>query len=180
MRSSLVRVSILGVGLLTLTACASAANPTMMSLTVPTASASPVSDGHPVFHQVGVASVQGGTQTNPAWISEVSNEDFQRALEMSLRAFNYLVPDGAVGKYKVTASITDVQKPLMGFDMSVTMKVRYSVMDGSTAAFDDTIATTGTAAMGEAFAGADRVRIAIEKAAKLNIEAFLGRLAALK
>ncbi len=60
--------------------------------------------------------------------------------------------------------------------MSVTMKFRYSVATQGDTAFDDAIAMTGTATMGEAFAGADRVRMAIEKAAKLNIEAFLGRL----
>lgn len=178
MRASMVRASIFGVALLSLTACASAANPTMMSLTIATPGAAPVNEGHPGFRQVSVAGVQGGTQTNPAWISEVSNEDFQRALEVSLRAFNYLVLDGAASKYKVTASIVDVQKPMMGLDMSVTMKVRYSVMtEQGAAVFDDTIAATGTSAMTEAFAGADRVRIAIEKSAKANIETFLGRLA---
>ena len=44
------------------------------------------------------------------------------------------------------------------------------------AGFDDTVSATGTATMGEAFAGVERLRLAIEKAAKANIEVFLGRL----
>ena len=175
--ANFIRAGMLAATLLSLGACASAANPAMMSLTAGTAAASPASEGQPGFHQLTVAQVQGGADTNPLWASEVSNADFQNALEASLKAFNYYVVDGAMGKYKVTASIVDVQKPLMGLDMSVTMKGRYSVStaQGGTA-FDDTIATTGTATMGEAFAGADRVRMAIEKSAKLNIEVFLGRL----
>lgn len=174
---TLLKVSMLAATLLSLGACASAANPALMSLSAPTATAKPVSQGHAGYQSMSVQQVQGGNQTNPMWMSEVSNEDFQKALEVSLKAFNYLVVDGAMDKYKVTASIVDVQKPMMGLDMSVTMKVRYSVISATgTAVFDDTIATTGTATMGEAFAGADRVRMAIEKSAKLNIEAFLGRL----
>lgn len=178
MRLSIARTTILGAALLSATACVSGANPTMMSLTVATSGAAPVNEGHPGFRQMSVANVQGGTETNPLVWSEVSNEDFQRALEVSLRAFNYLVLDGAASKFKVTASIIDVQKPLAGFDMSVTMRVRYSVIteQGATV-FDDTIAVTGTAAMTEAFMGSDRLRIGIEKAAKANIEVFLGRLA---
>ncbi len=74
----------------------------------------PVSSGQPAYQQVAVEQVQGGADTNPMWASEVSNGDFQKALELSLRAFNYYVVDGAMAKYKVTASIVDVQKPLMG------------------------------------------------------------------
>lgn len=176
MSVNFIRVGLLTATLLSSGACASAANPAMMSLAVGASGATPVSAGHPAYQQVAVEQVQGGADTNPMWASEVSNGDFQKALELSLRAFNYYVVDGAMAKYKVTASIVDVQKPLMGLDMSVTMKVRYSVATQGGTAFDDTIATTGTATMGEAFAGADRVRMAIEKAAKLNIEAFLGRL----
>jgi hypothetical protein len=178
MTVAIVRAAMLAATLLSLGACASGANSAMMSLTAPTATAAAATPGSPGYHQMTVAQIQGGAQTNPLWISEISNEDFQAALEASLKAFDYYVLDGAMGKYKVTASIVDVQKPFAGLDMSVTMKVRYSVMDAQGgAAFDDTIAATATATMGEAFVGADRLRIAMEKAAKANIEAFLGRLA---
>lgn len=177
MSAILVRASALAVTLLSLGACASGAKPEMMSLMAASGSASPAQASHPGYHQMAVAQVQGGNETNPLWASDISNADFQKALEVSLQAFNYLVADGGMSKYKVTASINDVQKPFMGLDMSVTMKVRYSVaeQDGKSV-FDDTIAATGVATMGEAFVGADRLRMAMEKAAKANIEMFLTRL----
>jgi hypothetical protein len=178
MSLNLLRVSLLAATLASLGACASGAKPEMMTLMSATASAKPAAATQPGYRAMGVQQVQGGNETNPMWASDVSNADFQKALEASLKAFDYLVMDGAMAKYRVTASIVDVQKPLMGLDFSVTMKVRYSVMtDQGATAFDDTIAATGTATMGEAFAGVERLRIAIEKAAKANIEAFLTRLA---
>ena len=178
MSAGFMRAAVLAATLATLGACASGAKPEMMTLIAATANAAPVAAGHPGYQAMSVQQVQGGNETNPMWASEVSNPDFQKALEASLKAFNYIVQDGGVDKYKVTASITGVDKPFMGLDMSVTMKVRYSVTNASGGlAFDDTIAATGTATMGEAFAGVERLRLAIEKAAKANIEAFLGRLA---
>jgi hypothetical protein len=177
MSAGFVRATLLAATLLSLGACASGAKPEMMTLMAATATASPVSAGHPGYQAMSIQQVQGGNETNPMWASDISNPDFQAALETSLKAFNYLVPEGGTDKYKVTASITAVDKPLMGLDLSVTMKVRYSVANASGGlAFDDTIAATGTATMGEAFAAVERLRIAIEKAAKANIEAFLGRL----
>lgn len=176
MSAGFIRASMLALVLASLGACASAAKPEAMSLVAATANAKPVSAGHVGYQALAVEHVQGGNETNPMWASDVSNADFQAALEASLKAFNYFVVDGAAGKYKVTASIVDVQKPLMGLDLSVTMKVRYSVMKDGVAAFDDTISATGTATMGEAFAAVERLRFAIEKAAKANIETFLGRL----
>ncbi len=176
MPMTIIRMTALA-GLVSLGACASGAKPEMMSLMSATASARPVAEGHAGYHALSVQQVQGGNETNPMWASDVSNADFQKALETSLKSFNYLVLDGAMDKYKVTASIVDVQKPLMGLDLSVTMKVRYSVLTKEGAsAFDETIAATGTATMGDAFAAVERLRMAIEKAAKANIEAFLGRL----
>ncbi len=177
MSAGFIRVSFLAATLASLGACASGARPEAMLLMAATAGAAPVSAGHPGYQAMSIAQVQGGNETNPMWSSDISNPDFQKALETSLKAFNYIAPDGGLGKYKVTASITAVDKPFMGLDMSVTMKVRYSVANNSGGmAFDDTIAATGTATMGEAFAGVERLRLAIEKAAKANIEAFLGRL----
>lgn len=175
---SIVRNTLLAATLVSLGACASGAKPEMMSLMAETSAAKPVAEGNKAYRAMSVQQVQGGNETNPMWASDVSNTDFQKALEISLKAFDYLVMDGGMSRYKVTASIVDVQKPFMGLDFSVTMKVRYSVMtDQGATAFDDTIAATGTATMGEAFAGVERLRIAIEKAGKANIEAFLVRLA---
>jgi hypothetical protein len=41
--------------------------------------------------------------------------------------------------------------------------------------FDDTVAATGTAKMGEALIGSDRLRLANEYAVRENIKAFIER-----
>jgi hypothetical protein len=162
--------------LLTLGACATASMPSQM-VAMPGA-VGQAKPGDVGYQQFSVANVSGGTETNPLLWSEISNQSFRQALESSLQGFNYLAPNGSPGQYGVTAAIVDLQQPYAGLDMSVTMKVRYSVQPlvGGTPIFDETISTTGTATMGQAFLGVQRLQMANEAAAKLNIEAFVRRL----
>lgn len=70
----------------------------------------------------------------------------------------------------------ELKQPMVGLDMSVTSRARYSVTDASgKLIFDDTIAATGTAKMGEAFVGTERLRLANEYAIRENIKAFIER-----
>lgn len=78
----------------------------------------------------------------------------------------------------VTASMIDLNQPMMGLDMSVTSRVRYTVKQGERIVFDDTIAATGTATMSEAFMGVERLRLANEKSVQENIKQFLQRFRA--
>ena len=74
-------------------------------------------------NSVSVADVTGGRDTNPMWTSQVSSDGFRRALEQSLEnagMFNKVV---AGSRYQLTADLSRLDQPFMGFDMTVTSTV---------------------------------------------------------
>jgi len=160
-----------------LAACAEGARPDSMALTAP-AGAPPVSQTEPGYKTLRVSHVDGGGKTNPLWMSSVSSEDFQKALENSLRALGLLADDPAKAKTEITANLQDLQRPLAGLDMTVTAKVHYAAK--STAdqkvVFDDVVAASGTAKFGDALIAVQRLQLANEAAMKENIKAFVERL----
>ena len=156
-------------------ACASGARPEQMVASTPIA---PTQPGEPGYKQFRVAGAQGGSKTNPLWMSNVSNEEFAAALESSLKATNYLADDPTQATTEVSANMVDLKRPMAGLDLSVTSQVRYSatkVNDGALI-YDDTVAATGTGKMGDALIAVERLRIANEKSIQANIEAFILRL----
>lgn len=160
----------------TLSACAGAARPDNMIVTsVTTPAVSPSEAGYKSFR---VAHVDGGSQTNPLWMSAVSSEDFKKALEDSLRAFGLLADDPASAKSEITANLQDLQRPLAGIDMTVTSKVHYAAK--STAdqkvVFDDVVAASGTAKFGDSLLAVERLRLANEASVKENIKSFIEQL----
>jgi len=160
--------------LLGLAACATPSNPAAMTL-----AATPgltAAQGDVGYKSVTSVSVSGGHDTNPLWTAQVSNADFQTALTDSLAAAGYMGTEGR--PMSVTASMIDLNQPMMGLDMSVTSRVRYTVKQGERIVFDDTIAATGTATMSEAFMGVERLRLANEKSVQENIKQFLQRFRA--
>lgn len=162
--------------LASLGACASAARPEAMTVLPSTIQVA--QQGDLAYHAIKITNVSGGTSTNPMLWSEVSTGDFRQALEESLRAANYLgsTADAPLG---LTASMMDLKKPMAGFDMSVTSVVRYTVTDKAGAVvFDDTVSAVGTARMGEALVGTDRLRLANEYSIRENIRAFIERFRA--
>lgn len=161
-------------GLLGLAACASPSNPAMMTL--PATAGLTASSGDLGYRSVTTVTVSGGQATNPMWTSEVSNADFKTALENSLAAAGYMGSEGP--PMTVAASLIDLKQPLAGFDMSVTSQVRYTVSQADRTVFDETVAATGTATMGQAFMGVERLRMANEASIRENIKAFLTRFRA--
>lgn len=128
---------------------------------------------------VNVEPVSGGRETNPAWTSEISNSAFFGALRDSLAAQN-LYSDN--GRYKLQAALVAVEQPLFGMDMTVTTRIRYTLIDTQTnqTLLEETVVAPHTATVGDAFAGVKRLRMANEGSAKKNIQNFLNRLAQLK
>jgi hypothetical protein len=168
------RAVVVGGALMTLAACASASSPTQMSAIGVTSAAA----GEPGYHQLRVGGVQGGGETNPRWMSNVSSNDFRTALETSLRGAEFINPDGTKAAMEVTATIIDVKRPMAGLDMSVTTQVRYTVkpVGGGAAVFDETVAATGKAKMGEALIAVERLKLANEASVRENINSFIQRL----
>jgi hypothetical protein len=156
-----------------LAACASGARGEQMVVT-----AGAAQPGEPGYKAFRVAKVQGGEETNPLLASNVADRDFNTALESSLKASNYLADDPATAKNEITASLIDLKQPMVGLDLSVTSKVRYTAtkVDGGDIVFDETIAETGTAKLGEALIAVERLRLANEAAIRANIQTFLEHL----
>lgn len=160
----------------TLTACASGARPDNMAFTDTVGA--PVAPTDPGYRAFRVVHVDGGSKTNPLWMSSVSSEDFQKALESSLRSVGLLSDDPGKAKVEITANLQELHRPLAGLDMSVTSKVHYSAKSTTDqkVIFDDLVAATGTAKFGNALIAVQRLQLANEAAMKENIKAFIGRL----
>lgn len=63
--------------------------------------------------QIGIALVEGGELTNPAWTSQISNEDFFIAIKNSLASHGLL---SSGGRYQLKVSITKMDQPVFGLD----------------------------------------------------------------
>jgi hypothetical protein len=160
--------------LMALAACASPSRPEAMIL-----GATPgltASTGDLGYHSVTSVIVSGGSETNPMWTAQVSNQDLKTALEGSLAAAGYMGSDGR--PMVVTANMIELNQPMAGLDMSVTSRIQYSVTSDGRVVFNDTVSATGTATIGEAFAGMERLRLANEKSIKENIKQFITRFRA--
>ncbi len=139
------------------------------------------------YHAIRVATVEGGSNTNPLWLSDISDTNLRQALQMSLSNADYLAPQGAEGAYLVSARIEGLDRPIGGLDpvlvfapvdWSVTVKIHYTVRPtgGGAPVFDQLIAETGTASGVSALTTDGRVRKAVEAAVSANINDFLASM----
>lgn len=128
--------------------------------------------------QVEVATVQGGSETNPLWVSQISNSNFQKAVEESLSIQGLLADDG---RFNLKVTLLNVDQPMFGLDFEVVTSVNYIVVDNTTnkVLLDETIKAAHTATFGDAFDGVTRLRIANEGSGKNNIKMFLEQLSKL-
>lgn len=130
---------------------------------------------------VSVAEVGGGRETNPMWTSQIDAASFREALVESLRGAGLLAEkDGAPLALQVR--IVALDQPLVGFDMTVTSVVRYTVREVRTGAvlLDEDVTAAHRATVGDAFVGSKRLRLANEGSARKNIAALLERLNAIR
>ena len=139
-----------------------------------------VSTMSPLFSKaIAMDIVSGGKKTNPLWMSDVSSEDFGKALEMSLKGVGIFAIEK--GRYALNAKLLSVMKPFMGFNMTVHSTVHYTLMDleTKTMVFDEDIKASYTATVGDAFSGVTRLKMANEGSIRENIHRFLLALSAL-
>jgi hypothetical protein len=133
-------------------------------------------------NSVGVTEVTGGRETNPMWTSQVSSDSFRRALEQSLENAGMFSKIGAGSKYQLVADLTRLDQPMLGFDMTVSSTVRYSLIETQSRkeVYGRVIQIGYTAKVSDAFIGSQRLRLANEGAINENIKAFINDLVALK
>ena len=160
-----------------LAGCATPAAVEQMAVSLPITQTNPA-----LKNSVAVAEVTGGRDTNPMWTSQVSSDAFRRALEQSLESAGMFSKIIAGSKYQLTADLTRLDQPMIGFDMTVGSSVRYSLIETQSRkeVYARVIQISYTAKMSDAFIGSQRLKLANEGSVKANIEASIKDLIALK
>lgn len=174
LRKRLGRALALGAALLMLGACGTPAQRANMEVA---GVAAPKKNNHAV-----VVAVSGGQQAEGAGVGIVG-ADFKAATEASLQragAFGSVQASAAGAGYALNANIIELRMPGMGFSMTVDMEVAWSLTrlgDGAVL-MRKAIRNSYTASVSDAFAGVTRVRLAVEGAARENIQKMLKELEA--
>jgi len=125
--------------------------------------------------------VTGGRATSELEGPNITDADFKAATEVTLlgsRAFTGLAePDQA--RYALTATIASLSKPYFGSTFTVELEVGWTLLDRANdrVLLRKGIVSTGTATTNDALAGATRIRLAIEAAARANLQQLLRVLA---
>jgi hypothetical protein len=167
---------LIGAAALGLGGCASPASRTAMS-----APAVQYNQHHP--HSVTVQ-VQGGTDTGALDSSNIANADLKAAIEDSIAASRLFtsVIQGKGGDYELSVIIIQLSKPLFGGSFTVDMEAGWSLVRASDkqVVLRKTIKTSHTATMSDSVVGVTRLRMAVEGAARRNVEAGLRAVAALQ
>lgn len=126
--------------------------------------------------------VSGGQATSALDGPNLADEDFRSAVAASLtraRAFES-VAERPGARYALRANIVRLVKPLWGGTFTVELEVGWTLVDqsqGDRVLLRKAIASSGSATMADAFVGATRIRLAVEAAARANIELLLRELA---
>ena len=115
----------------------------------------------------------GGAEADAAGPSGVSNADLKAAIEKSITdsgVFKSIV-QGTGGDYDLTVALVNVNRPAFGASMTVGLEASWALTKTSdhSIVWRKSIFTTHTTGALEAFAGAERVRMAVEGAARDNI-----------
>ncbi len=116
--------------------------------------------------------------------SQISNDSFGAAIKSSIEQSGLFAQatTESGSPYTLAAFIGKVDQPMMGFSMTVTMEVNYTLtkIDTGEAVWTKDISSTHTAKAGEAFAGVERLRLANEGAARENIRQMIEAVSALQ
>lgn len=160
-----------------LAACASPPTTTAMQAAVPVAA---------ITQAPGTVAVRvaGGQATSELDGPNIADADFKAATEATLlgaRAFAGLA-DANAARYALTANIVRLTKPSWGSTFTVEFEVGWTLLERTSgrALLRKGITSTGTATMNDAVVGATRIRLAVEAAARANLEQLLRELAALR
>lgn len=157
-----------------LAACASAADPTAMTLTAPAATEKPFPA--PLQHAMCVRTVGGGEKTNPLWVSKVDDKGFNTALTASLDSAG-LSGSGDACHFPIDVNLLGLSQPFAGFDLTVTSHVNYKVYDSAgQPLLLATIDTPYTANFSDSLMAVERLKLANEGAIRESIHAFFNKL----
>ncbi len=147
------------------------------AMIVPVSQANIIAETSPLRGAVVVKGVTGGG-TSKKWDQGLSADAFGEALRQSLAVHLILGKDDA--RYQLTAELVQLRQPLAGVSMTVTARVRYTLVraTGGAPLFERLIETPYTAQFGDAFVGMKRLSLANEGAVRANIQALIDALVA--
>jgi hypothetical protein len=168
----------IGISVLCLGLLAACAQPARVQNMVANRTAAVLPADSPLKEAICVAEVTGGEETNPLWTSEVDNAGFAGALTASLRNNSLLGPSDERCAYDLNANLLGLAQPIMGFDLTVTSNINYSVIERSNQIpyFQTTVQKPFTADFSSSLLAIERLRLANEGAIKDNIAEFIRRL----
>lgn len=139
-----------------------------------------VAKHHPYSLQVETG---GGSETGAMESSNISDADLKAAIEDAVKQSKLFktVVQGKGGDYELSVSVISLSKPSFGGTFTVNLETAWTLTKASdhSVALRKAVQSSGTATMGEAFAGVTRLRLAVEKAASANIRQGLQAIAAL-
>ncbi|MFC0133755.1 hypothetical protein CR105_09250 [Massilia eurypsychrophila] len=136
----------------------------------------------PMRNNVAVKDVSGGKETNPMWVSNVGNSEFEQALEGSLKDAGLLSAGKQAGKYLLTAHMQKVEQPMFGVSMTVTVTVNYVLTARASGkeVLNRTVSLPYTAEWNSSFIGTERLRLANEGAIRTNIGKIIDEIFAIR
>ena len=160
---------------LILEGCASPAK--MAGMVVGQSNRKPLTDNS-FANAIYVEHVTGGQTTNPLWTSEVDTPEFRGALEESLDNYGMLNSDRENSLYILNVDLLGMDQDALGMKMASTAYVNYALREKLSGEpyFAETITSSHTTSVGDAFVGVKRLRLANEGAIRSNIQIFLDRL----
>lgn len=132
----------------------------------------------PFLKNMRVESIYGGSETNPLWTSQVSSPAFEGALRNSLQANGLMIKSIPDPRFEVIATLSKLDQPFIGLDMTVTSDVHYEVIESKTRKswFDEKIQAAYTATFGDAPMAIKRLRLANEGSIRENIRIFIDKI----
>jgi len=135
---------------------------------------------HPYSLQVQTG---GGSGTGAMESSNIADADLKAAIEDAVKQSKLFksIVQGSGGDYELSVNVTSLSKPMFGGTFTVDMETAWTLTKVSdrSVALRKAVQSSGTATMGEAFAGVTRLRLAVEKAASENISKGLRAIAEL-
>jgi hypothetical protein len=131
---------------------------------------------------VKITEVVGGHESNPfpLWSSQVSSVDYTKAIAYSLvkaDIFDSVVRKGK-SDYILDVTILSCNQPLIGIDISVTMKTNWVLTDTKKLfpVWSETFETTFKANVTDAVIPAEKSRLAYEGAVRTNLTEGVKRI----
>lgn len=134
-------------------------------------------------HPQTVAVTVGGVSAHPTAQRHLSDATVTEALVAAIeqnKSFSRVIK-GAGADYQLNVALLTAEYPAMGLNFTVKVEMIWSLKraDG-TSVWQDSLRSEGTATTSEAFAGAERIRMAAERAVRENIAQGLGKISKLK